>query len=406
MKLIKEQKIHKELNKEWQYSFEIKKDKVYLVEITARAKSWWQNLKNFKSFFNDDDLTVRIDDFSFTKLNNKKGLFDSEMSWNGNQLKGLLKTNLYIFYFEKGEHTIHFINQKNPFLENIRIFQTENENGFIYIPTQNNTAENGDRRPWFAVAFVGFLIGKLNINISVGKNNKDDDDAKLIIDDKIVKNNIQKSHQNWYWCGNILRGEEKEFDEDLKFEKGVHYIELHADESPILNKIEVEINRYNIGGKIPTVDNPKWTGDFNDDTEEIILARLIFGETSGEPREAKEWVAWSVINRIEAGSWWPETIHKVILQKRQYDPFKPTDKNYLKIINPLSFSGSNKISESSWRECYKIAENVVLRKTINPTKATHFHGIGITKESYEKKIVPNGKFIKKIGNTYFYWSPN
>ena len=94
------------------------------------------------------------------------------------------------------------------------------------------------------------------------------------------------------------------------------------------------------------------------------------------------------------------------MQEKQYDPFKPTDLNYPKIINPLGFSGSNKASEISWRECYKIAEEVVSRKVINPTEATHFHGIGITKREYENRVVPNGRFIKKIGNTYFYWSPN
>jgi hypothetical protein len=404
MKIIKEEKINKEISKEWQYDFRVEETGIYLIEITARAKSWWQNLRNLKSFFYDDDLIITIDNFSFPKLNNKKGLFDSEMSWNGNQLKGLLKTNLYVLYFEKGEHNINFKNDQNPFLENISMFQIENE--FTYVSLKNNIAENGDRRPWFALALAGFSIGKLKINISAGKNDKkDDEDAKLIIDGKIQENSTEKSHKNWYWCGKIFKGEEKGFDKDLKLEKGVHYIELYADGSPTLNKIEVEISRKNLG-EIPTVDNPKWTGDFNDDTDEIILARLIFGEARGEPREAKEWVAWSVINRIEAKSWWPKTIHGVILQKYQYDPIKPTDKNYLKIIDPLGFVGSDKISRASWRECYKIAEDVISRKTINPTKATHFHGAGVTKKWYEKNIVPHGKFIKKIGNTYFYWSPN
>lgn len=403
MKIIKEEKINKEINKEWQYLFEIKETGIYLIEITARAKSWWQNLKSFRSFFNDDDLVTTIDDFSFPKLNNKKGIFDGEISWNGNQLKGLLKTNLYILYFEKGEHNVNFISDKSPFLENISIFQIENE--FTYIPSKNNVAEQGDRRPWFAMAFAGFSMSNLKINVTAGKNNKDDEDVKLIVDGKIQENDTEKSHKNWYWCGKILRGKEGIFDKDIKLEKGVHYIELYADGSPVLNKIEAEISRKNLG-EIPTVDNPKWTGDWNDDTDEMILARLIFGEARGESREAKEWVAWSVINRIEAKSWWPKTIHEVILQKKQYDPFKPTDLNYSKIIDPFGFKGSNKASEASWRECYKVAEYVILRKTINPTEATHFHGVGVTKGWYEKNIVPRGKFIKKIGNTYFYWSPN
>ena len=159
MKIIKEEKINKEINKEWQYGFEVREAGIYLIEITARAKSWWQNFKSFRSFFSDDDLFVVVDNFSFPKLNNKRGLFDSEMSWNGNQLKGMLKTNLYVFYFEKGENNINFKNDQNPFLENIKIFQIENE--FTYIPTQNKIAEDGDRRQWFALALAGFSVGKL-----------------------------------------------------------------------------------------------------------------------------------------------------------------------------------------------------------------------------------------------------
>ena len=41
---------------------------------------------------------------------------------------------------------------------------------------------------------------------------------------------------------------EEEFNKDIKLEKSVHYIELYADGSPILNKIEAEISRKNLGG--------------------------------------------------------------------------------------------------------------------------------------------------------------
>jgi hypothetical protein len=68
MKLVREEKINRKLSKEWQYSFEIGENGIYLIEITARAKSWWQNLKNFKSFFNDDDLITVIDNTYFHKL--------------------------------------------------------------------------------------------------------------------------------------------------------------------------------------------------------------------------------------------------------------------------------------------------------------------------------------------------
>jgi len=96
----------------------------------------------------------------------------------------------------------------------------------------------------------------------------------------------------------------------------------------------------------------------------------------------------------------------VILQEGQFDPFKPKDPNFSKIINPLGYKKVREIDKKSWYECYKIASNIVLRKIDNPTEATHFHGIGVVRSWFEKKVVPNGKFLKKIGDTYFYWSPN
>lgn len=62
--------------------------------------------------------------------------------------------------------------------------------------------------------------------------------------------------------------------------------------------------------------------------------------------------------------------------------------------------------KKSWYECYEIAEDVISGKISNPTTATHFVAGEDYKNYFEKNVVPNGKFLKKIGNTYFYWSPN
>ncbi|MFH1838209.1 MAG: cell wall hydrolase [Candidatus Kuenenbacteria bacterium] len=180
----------------------------------------------------------------------------------------------------------------------------------------------------------------------------------------------------------------------------MHYIELWADRNPEIEEINLKIEEPK---KIPTVDDPKWTGNFKDDPEEILLTRLVFGEARNQPQEAKIWITWSVINRIEAKAW-PNTLYEVILQPKQYDPFKPTDLNYSKIIDPLREADFQTIQ--SWKECYKIAKIAVNKEIENPTLATHFHGIGVSMEWFEKNVVPNGNFLKKIGDTYFYWSPN
>lgn len=78
----------------------IQKEGLYLIEIMASCKNWKQKLGN------DDDLTVKIDNTEFPKLNGKQGLLNSEVAWNGNNLKGLFKTNIFAIYLNKGEHLI------------------------------------------------------------------------------------------------------------------------------------------------------------------------------------------------------------------------------------------------------------------------------------------------------------
>lgn len=100
-------------------------------------------------------------------------------------------------------------------------------------------------------------------------------------------------------------------------------------------------------------------------------------------------------------------IKEAILQKDQYYPFRLSDSNFNKVASPLNFKEViDTKTKGSWYECYKIASDVVLGKINNPTSATHFVAGEKNRASFEKNIVPKGKFLKKIGNTYFYWSQN
>lgn len=60
----------------------------------------------------------------------------------------------------------------------------------------------------------------------------------------------------------------------------------------------------------------------------------------------------------------------------------------------------------AWQECHKISQDIISGKLENPTEATHFHGRGITKDWFLENVVPQGKFLRKIKDIYFYWSPN
>lgn len=427
MKVIREEKLNKELKqKKFDFPFNIEQAGLYGIEITASAKNWRQNLFRWNIFseilkskrdllrilfnpmsfrFKDDNLTVKIDNISF----------DKRARWNGNHLKRLRKTNFFITHFYPGIHTLNFLIKQHPTLESIRIFQIE-ESTISYLPKDNPPPEEGNRRQWLTIVLVNLGLDSLFIQASAKQGKKylffrrDSDDLKLIINGEIQRNPNPKVklHKYWYWCGRILKGDSETFEKGLNLAPDLHYIELWADRSPEVEDIELELSGISKGEhkRIPTVDDPKWTGDFRDDPEEILLARLIFGEAEGEPREAKVWVAGAVINRVKTKRVWKDTIKEVILQSGQYDPFKPSDPRYEKIIDPLDFKGSNELTRRSWYQCYEIAQDIISGAIKNPTTATHFHGKDVTRKWFEAKVVPNGRFLKKIGDTSFYWGPN
>ena len=192
----------------------------------------------------EPDLTIKVDAKEFPKLNGKKGLFDSEVAWNGNNLKNLSKTNIFAIRLDKGEHTIHFLTEQKPFFKSIKISMVENLKKIIYIPTDNNPAEDGDRRQWMNFTLIDLQINKLNIQATAKTyKGKDDNDIKLIIDGEIQKNAEDKSHKNWYWCGRTLKGKDKEFNKKIRLKQGLNYIELWADRKPFLHKVEMDIKR-------------------------------------------------------------------------------------------------------------------------------------------------------------------
>lgn len=391
----------------YKYNFDISKDGLYSVEIIASARSWWQNLLKIK--FGDDDLAVKIDGIEFPKLNGKKGLFDGEGAWNGNNSKGLSKTNVFIINLSEGTHTLMFLVDQNPTLRSIKINKVSS--GINYIPIDNNPAEDGDRRQWITVALANLPLKNLGIK-AIAKNyqgESDEDDIKLIIDGKIQKNRDGKTHSNWYWCGRILKGQEKEFNEELDKEKGLHYIELWADRMPEVKNIQISVELGSeFGGenakRIPTVDDPEWTGDsyFSDDTEQMILARAIWGEARSTSKEARIAVAWSIKNRLGTKERW-DSYHHILLDPSQYSCFwekYPDDPNLQALKNPLSKS----YDYSKWKETYEIAGQVIEGEISDLTSgANHYYDDNIWKRpEFEIPIwIKNGHVILKIEQLNF-----
>lgn len=399
LELIDSKKESKIISKPYLYALNADKAGIYFVEITARAKNHGQNHSFYKQ--SDDELSVQIDELKdFTKEKSAK--------WNGNELKNLKKTAVFITYLEKGIYNWNFIPKNKPYLQEINIYKAEDEK-VTFTPTINNPSQDGDRRPWYSFILVNIGLNKLTVQAKAKKQlfSFDDDDLKLLIDNEPAKNESKKSHEDWFWCGKILKGKSKEFSREFDSTSLPKSIEFYSDRTPLIEEIGFEFQKstkpFPPAKRFPTKDDPIWTGDFNDDSEIILLARLIFGEARGEPDEARIWIAGAVLNRVQAKAW-PDTIRQVILQPKQYDPFKATDKNYPIIIDPLK--NANEETIKIWYRCYEIAEEIITGTLTNPTEATHFHGKGTSREEFERKIVPNGRFLKKIGNTYFYWSSN
>ncbi|MDO8592503.1 MAG: hypothetical protein Q7R92_01855 [bacterium] len=241
MKLIRSEKINKEIKEDWFYSFDTNEG-IYLIGIIAQAKSWWQNFKSLRSLFKDDDVTLYLDNTEIFISHSKDS--DVRAIWNGNELKGLSKTALVAIFLKSGGHTLRFQPDQSPTLESIKITQLEetDNNMIVYSPLENNPPAKGDRRPWISYVLQNLSVKEIKISASANKNGSDDEDIKLIIDGKVETNAADKNaHQDWFWCGKILKGGVATFQRPVNLEPGKHFIELLSDGSPRLNKIEVAV---------------------------------------------------------------------------------------------------------------------------------------------------------------------
>lgn len=401
MQVIKQEKFNKKLSELFEYEFKAQEEGLYIIEIGARARSEKQIGPNETD---DDDLRIEIDSRNFPKLNNAQRYLDSEASFSGGKLRNLKEIIYFLIYFSKGSHTLRFIPDRNPILEDLSIKFTGNKISDINLEI-NQQAENGDRRPWITFVLVNLPLKFLRAEATTKWRLQDSDDLKLIIDNKIQENKFSIFHKNWLWSGSVFK---KLFQSETQiktiktnFSSGLRYIEFWADRMPVLHRINFDFGLST--KRIPDVYDPEWTGNFNDDSEQIILARLILGEAEDQSREAKIWVGDSVLNRIKNKAW-PNIVHEVILQSGQFDPFKSNDSNFYKIIDPLQ--NANQPRLEAWRESYEIANSLLSGEILNSTTVTHFHGRGVSKDWFINNVVPNGKFLKQIDDTYFYWSPN
>lgn len=148
----------------------------------------------------------------------------------------------------------------------------------------------------------------------------------------------------------------------------------------------------------PKVDNPTWTGNFRDDSPEMILARAMFGEARGTSDEAKTAVGWVIRNRVkDSRQRWGKTYHDAILFPEHFSAFNQGDPNRLFVENPLH-TGKN-IDKAAWLKCYDIATQVIDGEVSDPTHgANHYYDKSISNPPWATQT----NFKIKIGPFYFH----
>jgi hypothetical protein len=226
---------NKEADQTFNHVISLSKSGLYVIEITAAAKSWWQNTTSRRSFLKKDSLTVRLDGRDITPIQRKRKLRANDL-WNGNLLNGSEQTVYALASLVSGSHNLSFIVHGKPFLSLAALFFIDDGT----VTLRNLTPKKKNRTPWLTFLFGDLIVLKsLKIEARTSKQTRDDDDMALHIDGLVVMNEDPKSHRPWYWCGRTLHGLTKKFVRDFDENSAPARIDFFADGTPILDTISL-----------------------------------------------------------------------------------------------------------------------------------------------------------------------
>src|SRR3989344_5589918 len=327
------------------HPFTVQKTGLHSISITATCQSGEQINQD-----GGEDLRLEIDGIALREISPvaRTQTYNIPPTWNGTQLQGKAKTIIFILSLPAGSHELKFFPYRGAdIIIKPKVEALPNPQA-IAFPIRE-TAERGDRWPWYAFALLNLPLKTFTIDATIHGRLGDSDDLKIIVDGKAKENPNSKKHRFWYWAGSIFRKfssrihQQETFTENL--EKRDHYIEIWADEEPILHKVELDLGSLpppepvKPAKRIPTVEDPAWTKDFKDDTEQMILTRAIFGEARDKrlSDQVRIGVAWSIRRRVEdSRDRWGKTYNTVITQPEQYSAFNEDETdNRPYVENPL-----------------------------------------------------------------------
>ena len=131
------------------------------------------------------------------------------------------------------------------------------------------------------------------------------------------------------------------------------------------------------------------TNNLESDSDEILLARMIFGEARGQKELEQIAIGFTPINRANSGLLYlGKTAREAILKPEQYSCINPEDKNRKKLLAPMTYE------PETFLHCLDIAKKIISRELTDPANATHYFNPSIAKTPcWAKKIHRIGHLI-------------
>jgi len=232
--------MHQRISGTYYHQFQVSRPGLVAIVLEARCRSRYQLRSDF-----DEDLRVEIDRLRFRELPPEKRtqLFNIPASCSGSALKGLKQTIIFLTVLEKGRHVVTLIPRYGAFVEDVRVRELSGQQT-VTFPIEEQ-AEEGERRPWFTFVLIDLPLKLFSADMTIERRLRDSDDLKILIDGNVKKNTRGGKFLFWYLVGSFLgwiikglKGEKRRvkvtFEESL--DNGVHYIELHADRTPIFHQ--------------------------------------------------------------------------------------------------------------------------------------------------------------------------
>ena len=137
-----------------------------------------------------------------------------------------------------------------------------------------------------------------------------------------------------------------------------------------------------------------------------VMARTIYGEARGESFQGKVEVAHTILNRVEIGGWWGDTIIKVCLKPWQFSCWNVNDPNR-DLLERINYCGN---PYRAWdrgilRDCLYVAHGArrgFLQSNLGARATHYFAPSAFDGEGSWPKWVAGSKFLGSVGGHRFY----